>query len=299
MIDSYQSLPYQPLRPAVRWVYRRFRLSMRGKQVSESIDGVTFDLDLGETIDSQLYYYGAFEKETKTTLKELCAPGFVVLDIGANIGAHTFFLARWAAPGGGKVLAFEPASYAYGRLTRNSALNPGLPIQTWRLGLGAEERLGWKVDVSCSWPVDKTFERKPGQLLPNAKVQKDSIDIVRLDDFVCAEKLTAIDLIKLDVDGHESNVLEGAQDTIERFKPIIVSELCDYTLRAYGSSAARLYGQLREAGYDIYDIGLWEPFHAGTITDLEKSNRDSLNIVAVHRNDNRVTVRGRPSITLD
>jgi len=78
---------------------------------------------------------------------------------------------------GGQVFALEPATYAFTKLSRNLDLNVKLPIRAFRLGLGTVERENWETEVSCSWPVDKGFERVSGQVLPNARVQKDRIDI--------------------------------------------------------------------------------------------------------------------------
>ncbi len=292
LIDSYQSLPVQPFRPTVRSIYRLFQRGMQGRQSIETIDGVRFDLDLSEMIESALYYYGAFEKETKAALNELCRPGFTVFDIGANIGAHTLFLGTRVQPGG-QVFAFEPATYAFTKLSRNLALNSSLPVRAFRLGLGTIKRENWATDVSCSWPVDKDFKRLPDQVMPNAYVRKDRIDILPLDEFVKIHAITSLDLIKLDVDGHEIDVIKSGRDTIRRFKPVLLVEFCDFTLRAYGSSLMELYNELVNLGYEFFSLDLWKPFQVRAIAELEQSKLDSVNVVAVHKDDDREPVRAR------
>src|SRR5580692_10186007 len=86
---------------------------------------VNWALDLREGIDFSIWLLGAFELATVRAYERLVRRGDTVLDIGANIGAHTLHLAR-AVGAEGKVWAIEPTDYAIGKLRDNMALNPGL-----------------------------------------------------------------------------------------------------------------------------------------------------------------------------
>ena len=90
--------------------------------VSAERGGIKWCLDLREGIDFSIYLLGAFERSTVRALQKLVIPGSVVFDIGANIGAHTLFLAQAAAPQG-FVIAFEPQRLVYQTLCANMALN--------------------------------------------------------------------------------------------------------------------------------------------------------------------------------
>ena len=85
---------------------------------------VSWTLDLREGIDFSIWLLGAFELATVRAYERLVRPGDTVLDIGANIGAHTLHLAR-AVGAQGKVYAIEPTDYAIGKLKANIALKPG------------------------------------------------------------------------------------------------------------------------------------------------------------------------------
>ncbi len=87
--------------------------------------GVAWTLDLREGIDFSIWLLGAFELSTVRAYQRILRPGAIVLDIGANIGAHTLHLAR-AVGTEGKVWAIEPTDYAMGKLKTNIALNPEL-----------------------------------------------------------------------------------------------------------------------------------------------------------------------------
>src|ERR1700730_160433 len=87
--------------------------------------GLRWELDLSEGIDLTVFVFGRFENETAKALAKIIRPGAIVLDIGANIGAHTLPLAQLVGPNG-KVYAFEPTKYAFDKLKQNLALNPEL-----------------------------------------------------------------------------------------------------------------------------------------------------------------------------
>src|SRR6266436_7021968 len=113
-----------------------YRAVAMGRAVAGRNDCVTVQrgdinwcLDLEEGIDFSIYLLGAFERSTVATLRALVKAGDVVLDIGANIGAHTLGLAKNVGAAG-KVYAFEPADFAFQKLLRNLALNPALEKRT-------------------------------------------------------------------------------------------------------------------------------------------------------------------------
>ena len=79
-------------------------------------DGITYDLDLAQGIDFAIFLGNIYERQTKAALRKLVSPGSLVLDIGANIGAHTLHLAKLAGPTG-RVMAFEPTDFAFRKLS--------------------------------------------------------------------------------------------------------------------------------------------------------------------------------------
>src|SRR5689334_16414097 len=87
--------------------------------------GLNWSLNLKEGIDFAIYLLGGFEVRTLRRYTQLVKPGDIVLDIGANVGAHTLPLAQLVGPTG-KVYAFEPTLYAFGKQRTNISLNPEL-----------------------------------------------------------------------------------------------------------------------------------------------------------------------------
>ena len=84
----YLNTPYQSLRSIY---YRIFCAMVRNRIVQSSINGINYKLDLGEVIDLSVYL-NRYEPDMTAAIEKLCRPGFTVLDIGANIGAHALRL---------------------------------------------------------------------------------------------------------------------------------------------------------------------------------------------------------------
>jgi len=80
---------------------------------------------------------------------------------------------------------------------------------------------------------------------------KQQIQIVTLDGFLLPMKLKRIDFIKIDVEGFELNVLFGANDIINKFRPYLFVEVVDEHLRKQGTSAHQLIDYLEKLDYEI------------------------------------------------
>src|SRR5687767_10401878 len=91
------------------------RVVGQGPEARVVRSGLRWNLDLREGIDLSIYLVVKFERDTVRAYQRLLKPGDTVIDIGANIGAHTLQLARCVSPGG-RVVAIEPTEYAFGKL---------------------------------------------------------------------------------------------------------------------------------------------------------------------------------------
>ncbi len=223
----------------------------KGKQVEVRRGGVRWRLDLEEGIDFSIYLLGAFERSTVATLRELVKAGDVVLDIGANIGAHTLGLAKNVGAAG-KVYAFEPADFAFQKLLRNLALNPELEKRTKAsqvmLGSGAEKP---PTGVYASWPLEKVDSVHPKHR--GRFVSTEGAVVDTLDGFVAREKVSRINLIKMDVDGDELPVLQGGRGVLREQRPVIVMEMSPYVHAEEQNSFAAVIELLKEFRYKIED----------------------------------------------
>jgi FkbM family methyltransferase len=220
--------------------------------------GIIWDLDLTQGIDFAIFLQGGFEPETIKTYKKYVDPGTVVLDIGANIGAHTLPLAKMVGETG-KVIAFEPTDYAFGKLKNNLSLNGALAsrvtaIQALLVGTLSEEI---PEAIPSSWPLERiadnvgvshpihggTFNTLSGAIP------------TRLDEWFEKNPEGHIEFIKMDVDGYEIGVLEGASQTLTKHRPVIVMEFAPYIFEERGRKFSELVDFLRDHNYACCSFG--------------------------------------------
>ena len=237
--------------------------------------GITYDLDLAQGIDFAIYLGNIFERDTRNALTELVAPSATVLDIGANVGAHTLHLAQCVAPQG-RVLAFEPTEFAFSKLTRTLELNPSLcaRVTAYHCFLAAKDEASIPSAIYSSWPLEgqtsptEDFHAKHlGQAMPTTTAKARSIDSV-----LAEQGHPRIQLVKLDVDGFETEILRGAKDLLQDSRPIFVMELAPYVLKERGTSLAELRDIFAPYGYRFY--------HERTKQQLPSSAKEYASLIA-------------------
>ncbi|MBX4950229.1 FkbM family methyltransferase [Rhizobium binae] len=215
--------------------------------------GVTWSIDLKEGIDLAIYVLGGFEVQTLKLYARLVNEGDVVLDIGANIGAHTLPLAQLVGARG-KVFSFEPTAFAFRKQKANIALNPMLSprISAHQMMLMATTDTKLPDAVYSSWPLENTGDlhvEHHGRLMGTVGAAMST-----LDEFVAANGIDRIDFVKLDVDGNESDVLLGSKATIEKYQPKILLELAPYVYKSQPEKFDAILNSLWSMGYEISDV---------------------------------------------
>jgi FkbM family methyltransferase len=189
------------------------------------------------------YIYKRFlEAGDIRVLGRFVEPGALVIDVGANIGFFTRFFGRCVSQGG-KVIAIEPESSNFQRLNqmlfRTGFRTVVEPIQA----VAASQSGVLRLRINPLHPADHKIAQEG---VP--------VDSVSLDELVAERHWPMVSLIKIDVQGAEGMVLQGARQTIERFHPALFLELDDDNLRAMQADAEAIIGLLRAYGYAFYRI---------------------------------------------
>ena len=188
--------------------------------------GIFWELDLTEGIDFSIFLFGLFEKETSQAIRRLVTNNSIVIDIGANIGAHTLPMAELVGKKG-KVYAIEPTNYAYSKLKNNLLINGNLSkrVQADQIILVSNSGEGRVRDLYSSWPLSvKPKDSKRHPVHQGVLRTISGAEEMTLDDYVSMNNLTSLDLIKLDVDGNELEVLRGAKYVLKNIKPTLIME---------------------------------------------------------------------------
>lgn len=168
--------------------------------------------------------------------------GGTAIDIGANLGEWTVPLARKAGALG-KVLAIEPNPAIVEALDRTVVINNLTQVTV--LSVAASDRTG-----SAELVLDprSSGESRLGQ--PTSGQRSMSVSTRRLDDIAAERKLDRLDLVKIDVEGHERHVLEGAKATLGRFHPALVIE----SGHERGDDRTAIADLLETLGYDLVAV---------------------------------------------
>src|SRR5688572_15655783 len=104
----YRAVPFRAVR---QFGFSLFARAVRKRVVRADVEGSLYELHLDEIIDLALYLQ-QFEPDVRATIRRITVPGMTVLDIGANVGAHTLLFATLTGAAG-RVVAFEPTEFAF------------------------------------------------------------------------------------------------------------------------------------------------------------------------------------------
>ena len=234
-------------------------------------DGIQWELDLRQGIDFAIFLQGGFEPSTLREYGRLVNEGDTVFDIGANIGAHTLPLAKLVGRHG-VVAAFEPTDYAFEKLRRNLGLNPILAhrvtaVQALLVG-SAEDQ---KPDaIPSSWSlIEPSLSENIHPVHKGTYNSLSGAKVIQLDQWVEENNIDRLDFVKIDVDGFEVDVLEGARKTLKRFRPQIMMEFAPYVFRERGRTFNELITFLRQEGYHAREVH-------GKVVELSPSLEQSI-----------------------
>lgn len=168
-------------------------------------------------IGRALMTYGEFSEIEWESLSQLMRPGFDAIEVGANIGAHTVSMARKLAGDHRRLLAVEAQPVIFQNLCANVALNGLFNVNTENCACSDES--GW---LSFNPPDYAGTNNFGGIAMREDGLGSERVRACRLDELV--PESWRIGLIKIDVEGFEQKVLEGARQIIARHRPILYVE---------------------------------------------------------------------------
>ncbi|MGJ0508264.1 MAG: FkbM family methyltransferase [Methylocystis sp.] len=193
---------------------------------------------------------GGYETFETSLILRLARGARTVFDIGANIGWHSLHIAQQEPQA--RVYAFEPVPSTHGRLRANLARNAA-GARVTAIADGLSDSAGvfdMFVPATSGSPAASLSE-----LHPSEGSLRVSCRFTTLDDFVAAEGVATLDLLKCDVEGAELRVLRGAEAALARFRPAIVIELLRKWSAAFGYHPNDVIDFLGRLGYVCHGVG--------------------------------------------
>ncbi len=214
-------------------------------------NNINWKLDLSEGIDLSIYIFGKFEYEIiETIAKHKLSKKPIFFDIGANIGVQTLQLASYF--NNAKVHSFEPTNFGYKKLKNNITLNPDLRKNIYinQNFLSNKKFLPNKIYASWNLKVKKNTHKKHQGSYKNTS----NASSLKLDDYIKKNKIKKIDFIKLDVDGHELEVLKSGYNFLRKKKVPIIFEVAPYLYTEHGYTQNDLLRLFKSLKYNFYNI---------------------------------------------
>lgn len=150
-------------------------------------------------------------------------PGYCFVDVGANLGLYSILTSLEAVRHGVWAEAFEPDPETFRFLTRNLALNSCNRVTTHQLAVSRSPGMGKLDNTSPLLGCHHLTDAEEG--IP--------VSLTSLDAFF-ADDMTRVKLIKIDVEGHEPDVIAGATELIRQAKPTVFMEFVSQHLRRSG-----------------------------------------------------------------
>ncbi len=189
------------------------------------------DTRIGRSLDM----YGEYSEGEVELFRQVLQSGNVVIEVGASVGAHTLFIAQQVGPSG-VVIAFEPLRIPFQTLCANLALNSITNVYALQQAIGAQP--GSTVIPA----IDYTSENDFGSFSLGKYENGEGVPISTLDGF----NFPACSFLKIDVEGMELDVLQGAERLLRQHRPVI------YLENDRPDRADALIRHLNALGYKMY-----------------------------------------------
>lgn len=182
----------------------------------------------GYEIENSVFWAGltnGWEKLSLSLWIKLVHDSSIIFDIGANTGIYSLIAKSLKQQG--QVFAFEPVERVFEKLEFNNKLND-YDINCFKYAASNEDGTATIYDTAA----EHTYSVTVGKNLNSSDVSviPTTIETVRLDSIIEQFKLPKIDLIKLDVETHEAEVIEGMGKYLEEFKPTMLVEVLNDTV---------------------------------------------------------------------
>ncbi len=243
-----------------RFVYRQAHKRIVGKPLTIAWEGMTLEIPVDSTSASAAYYFGRQDAWEFAFLERFLRPGDSVADVGANVGVYTLFLAKLVGATG-KVFACEPEPQNLERLRGNVQKNQLRQVEIVPAAIGAVA--GEAHFLSGQDSVGHLTDRPEGIVVPLQTLAA-----------TCAARPPIF--VKVDVEGYEQGVIEGARGLMSAGMPLVwLLESPDFE---EGSGRGELAG-LASLGYDFFSF---DPIR-GVLVPSHPRDRNGNNHLAIRK----------------
>jgi FkbM family methyltransferase len=176
-------------------------------------------IEAEDFIGKKIVKHGIYDGETIDLIQKvvMLSQAHVMLDVGANIGNHSLAFSTFAK----KVFSFEPGEKAFNLLSRNIDINQLNNVTVLNFGLSNYDQQTTLYTENAGNLGESSLYKHN---LADKKFIENTVRLKRGDAFANEYGLSQLDFIKVDVEGHEREVIDGLSETIKQFRPIVQLE---------------------------------------------------------------------------
>lgn len=201
------------------------------------------------TIENEIFWKGLGKKWESDTIwlwKELSLKSEVIFDIGANTGVYSIL--SKSVNSNSQVHAFEPSNGVFPKLEKNCFFN-GFDIKCWKLAFSNFSGFQSFYDSHTNLPTSGSLSSKKffDECEDDTLKFEYNVKTRTVDEFIFEEKMDKVDLIKIDVEMHEGEVMEGFK-SCNRMRPIIFIEILTDEI------AAKIEEEIKNYNYSYYEL---------------------------------------------
>ena len=229
----------KPLRKLANWLLLR----IIPKKVK--ISGADLFLNPNDPVLSPAVAFGVYEPYEQCLFREICKPGFTVIDLGANVGLYSVIAAK---AGASRVISLEPDPESISFLKKTAVENHLSSILPISAACGNRSGLVDLYQCEDNKADSRLYD-------PTGTRSKIKVEMVRLDDLLDRLNITHVDVIKMDIQGFEALALQGMHQTIRRSQNLkLMCEFWPWGIQATGASPQSFLEDLAALGFTFQII---------------------------------------------
>jgi FkbM family methyltransferase len=220
--------------------------------ISNFMYNIKMRVDKNSYMGGAIYWCGFHHINELLFLRGFLRSDMTFVDVGANQGEFTLYACSKLT--NGKVLAFEPTSYQLGLLQTNIGLNNFKNVEVHSYGLYQEEA---KLEVYTSYDTSVhsgTNEGLSSLYKSESRQEVEEVIDLKVFDTEYFDKLTRLDVVKVDVEGAELFVLKGMIKSLEKFKPLLLIEMNKKTFEDAGYTMEDVVQFLEDLNYRPFKL---------------------------------------------
>jgi FkbM family methyltransferase len=191
------------------------------------------------------FNFDQYEQEDSEMLYKLVTEGDTIFDIGGNIGWYSNHLSKKLP--GAKIYAFEPIPETFAQLKRNTELNQSENIILNNVALSDVIQT-----LTFYYSPAITGASSSVNITENDAMVKLECQTNTIDTFMKEQGIAKLDFIKCDVEGAEFLVYKGGAATIEKYKPIVFTEMLRKWAAKFNYHPNDIIAFFRQFGYNCY-----------------------------------------------